>query len=251
MCHRDRDPDHPRVCRVVERFLALIGGDSWIVQVVFAFSPRTQTLVTVNMSGARLSAGLSSPHSQPGKQVTPPSVRLSTFLSALRCYLWRPMSNCSSTTLCRKLEHLKITGNGRSAVGTISSVLRGFHYLEGNDAFVHLVQLKSLSYLAFDMRWSVPNLDALRDRLRPSSFHSLQTTSTRLRTCFSCPTSPRLVSSWRSSRFAPRRHCARFYAHSPQSSPHADFLTRSRHRGEQTLQSTCGPAGTRIPTGRI
>lgn len=83
---------------------------------------------------------------------------------------------------CPKLEHLKITGNGRSAAGTISSVLCRLHCLEtvacstlDNDAFIHLAQLKRLSYLAVDMRWSVLNLDALRDRLPPGSFHGLQT----------------------------------------------------------------------------
>ena len=84
--------------------------------------------------------------------------------------------------ICPKLEHLKITGNGRSAADTISSVLRRLHCLEtvacsslDNDAFVHLAQLKRLSYLAVDLRWSVLNLDALRDRLCRDSFQSLQT----------------------------------------------------------------------------
>ncbi|KAF8121303.1 hypothetical protein EV363DRAFT_1458021 [Boletus edulis] len=84
--------------------------------------------------------------------------------------------------ICPKLEHLKITGNGRSAANSISSVLRGLHCLEtvacstmDNDAFIHLAQLKRLSYLAVDMRWSLLNLDALHDRLPPGSFPSLQT----------------------------------------------------------------------------
>lgn len=84
--------------------------------------------------------------------------------------------------ICPKLEHLKITGNGRSAAGIISSVLRGLHHLEtvvcstlDNNALVHLAQLKSLSYLGVDMRWSVLSVDTLRDRLRPGSFHSLHT----------------------------------------------------------------------------
>lgn len=84
--------------------------------------------------------------------------------------------------ICPKLEHLKITGNGRSAADTISSVVRRLHCLEtvacstlDNDAFLHFAQLKRLSYLAVDMRWSVLNLEALRDRLLPNSFHSLQT----------------------------------------------------------------------------
>ncbi|KAF8556299.1 hypothetical protein OG21DRAFT_1483218 [Imleria badia] len=84
--------------------------------------------------------------------------------------------------ICPKLEHLKISGNGRSAADTISSVLRRLHFLEtvacstlDNDAFLHLAQLKKLSYLAVDMRWSVLHSDALRDRLLPGSFHSLQT----------------------------------------------------------------------------
>ncbi|KAH0839561.1 hypothetical protein J3R83DRAFT_450 [Lanmaoa asiatica] len=83
---------------------------------------------------------------------------------------------------CPKLEHLKITGHGSSARSTISSVLRSLHCLKtvacstlDHDAFVHLAQLKNLSYLAVDMRWSFLNLEALRDRLRPGSFHSLQT----------------------------------------------------------------------------
>lgn len=83
---------------------------------------------------------------------------------------------------CPNLEHIKIIGNGRSAAGNISKVLRGLHCLEtvvcstlDNDAFVHLALLKNLSYLAVDMRWSTLSLDALRDRLRPSSFHNLHT----------------------------------------------------------------------------
>lgn len=83
---------------------------------------------------------------------------------------------------CPELRHLKITGNARSAASTISSVLRRLHCLEtaacstlDNDAFVHLAQVKSLSYLAVDMRWSVLNLDILSDRLHPGSFLSLQT----------------------------------------------------------------------------
>ena len=84
--------------------------------------------------------------------------------------------------ICPKLEHLKITGNGMSAADAISSVLRRLYCLEtvacstlDNDAFVHLAQLKRLSSLAVDMRWSVLDLDALRDRLCRDSFHSLQT----------------------------------------------------------------------------
>lgn len=84
--------------------------------------------------------------------------------------------------VCPKLEHLKITGNGRSAANTISSVLCGLHCLEmvacstlNDDAFLHLAQLKRLSYLAFDMRWSELCLARLRDRLLPGSFPSLQT----------------------------------------------------------------------------
>ncbi|KAG6375047.1 hypothetical protein JVT61DRAFT_3828 [Boletus reticuloceps] len=84
--------------------------------------------------------------------------------------------------ICPKLEHLKITGNGRSAANSISSVLRGLHCLEtvacstmDNDAFIHLAQLKKLSYLAVDMRWSLLNLEGLHDRLPPGSFPSLQT----------------------------------------------------------------------------
>jgi hypothetical protein len=84
--------------------------------------------------------------------------------------------------ICPKLEHLKITGNGRSAADTISSILRRLDCLEtvtcstlDNDAFIHLAQLKRLSYLAVDMRWSVLNLDALRDGLCRDGFHSLRT----------------------------------------------------------------------------
>lgn len=82
---------------------------------------------------------------------------------------------------CPKLGHIKITGNARSAAGTISGVLRGLHCLEtvacstlDNDAFVHLAQLKTLSRLTIDMRWSVLSLDALRDRLGPGSFPCLR-----------------------------------------------------------------------------
>ena len=83
--------------------------------------------------------------------------------------------------VCPQLKHLKISGNARSAAGTISSVLRRLHCLEtvacatlDNDAFVHLAQLKRLSYVAVDMRWSVLHLDALCDRLCPGSFPNLQ-----------------------------------------------------------------------------
>lgn len=84
--------------------------------------------------------------------------------------------------VCTKLVHLKITGNGRSAAHTISSVLCRLHCLEtvacstlDNDAFIHLAQLKRLSHLAVDMRWSILGLDVLPDRLPPGSFQGLQT----------------------------------------------------------------------------
>ncbi|KAF9224396.1 hypothetical protein BS17DRAFT_779732 [Gyrodon lividus] len=83
---------------------------------------------------------------------------------------------------CPKLQHIKISGHGRSITAGISSILRGLHILEtvscstlDNEAFIHLAELPTLSFLEFDMRRSVVNLFHVRDCCRSGSFKNLKT----------------------------------------------------------------------------
>ncbi|KAG8218280.1 hypothetical protein J3R82DRAFT_3891 [Butyriboletus roseoflavus] len=194
-------PDNLRACRAVGCFRALTGSDSWIVQVAFAFSVEDTSsghgqygqcsAIFRAIAALRypliLAPNLRKLEWQTNHPSLSPAINLfiSTSLLSLEIDAKLFIDGIIHVSLgdtCPKLEHLKITGNGRSAVGTISDSLRGLHCLEtvvcstlDNDAFVHLAQLKSLSYLGVDIRWSVLGWDTLRDRLRPGSFHRLQT----------------------------------------------------------------------------